>query len=334
MERGTRFELATACLEGTAGLSRGGNAAVTGLHADTKSVYSLADGFYLALRASGRSPNTETTYRESVSSLERFAAEMGMPPPVAMSAEHLRHYFLSLYDKGNRPGTVSVRYRALSSFYKWLVTEGELTDSPLKRVPPPRPEQRILSHYTPDAIERLLSAIAASKDFLSARDAALVLLLFDTGLRAQEVCGLTRADFDLKRLVLKAYGKGNKERLVGVGYATAQAVERYSRRRTDSAPWLFVSRARTQLSYGGLTLMLRKRFRAAGLDYKGAHGFRRGFAMAYLDSGGSPEDLRVLAGWDSPQMLRRYTKATEGERALKGHRAHSPADALATGRRR
>ena len=51
-------------------------------------------------------------------------------------------------------------------------------------------------------------------------------------------------------------------------------------------------------------------------------------ATAYLDSGGNPEDLRTLAGWESPQMLRRYTKATETERALRGHRTHSPADKL------
>ncbi len=291
--------------------------------------YDYAAGFYLAMRASGRLPTTETTYRGVLEKLERFRSEMGMPALEALTGEHLRHYFASMYAKGNRPGTVSVHYRALSSFYKWLVNEGEIRESPMQRLTPPRPEQRIQAHYEGGDVERLLSSIAKANDALARRDAAIVTLLYDTGLRSAEVCGLTRADLDTKRMVLKAYGKGSKERLVAVGYATAQAVERYLRKRPDATPWLFANWRGERLTYNALTIMLRKRFNAAGLEFKGAHGFRRGFAMAFLDSGGSPEDLRVLAGWESPEMLRHYTRATEGERALRGHRQHSPADALA-----
>jgi integrase len=148
------------------------------------------------------------------------------------------------------------------------------------------------------------------------------------------VCGLTKADFDLKRLTLRVYGKGQKERLVGVGYATARAVERYMRRRKDSGPWLFASWNGEQLTFNALSIMLRRRFKQAGLKFEGAHAFRRGFAMAFLDSGGSPEDLRELCGWESPEMLRHYVRATAGERALRGHRQHSPADALASRHKR
>jgi site-specific recombinase XerD len=261
---------------------------------------------------------------------------MGMPSLDALTGEHLRHYFAAMYDKGNRPGTVSVHYRALSSFYKWMVAEGEIRESPLQRLSPPRPETRIRAHIEAGDVERLLSSIAKSDDTLglARRDAAIIVMLYDTGLRSAELCGLTRADFDTKRLVLKVRGKGSKERLVGVGYATAQAVERYLRKRSDDAPWLLASWHGTQLSYNALTIMLRRRFEDAGLAFHGAHSFRRGFAMAFLDSGGSPEDLRTLAGWESPEMLRHYTRASEGERALRGHRQHSPADALRNGRRR
>ena len=68
--------------------------------------------------------------------------------------------------------------------------------------------------------------------------------------------------------------------------------------------------------------------RVTGLRFRGMHAFRRGFAITFLDAGGDPKDLRTLAGWDSPQMLRRYTKATETTRALKAHRRFSPVDRL------
>jgi site-specific recombinase XerC len=91
-------------------------------------------GFLLALRAAGRSPKTEQKYRESVLLLAEFAKDMGMPPVENLTAEHLRHYLMSLYDKGNRPGTVSTRYRSLQAYYKWLVEEGEIRESPISRI--------------------------------------------------------------------------------------------------------------------------------------------------------------------------------------------------------
>ena len=285
-------------------------------------------GFLLALRAAGRSEKTATGYGESLDALQRFSAETGMPRPEHMTAEHIREFLLHLYKKGNRPGTVATRYRALSSFYRWLVTEGERPDNPMDRIPPPKVEDRVMPHYTTEDVAKLLVG-CRGRDLLSLRDTAIIFLLFDTGLRASELCGLTTDSVDLRRLAIHVRrGKGQKERIVGIGYKTAKAIERYQRRRDDGHDWLFIGRSRQELSFNSVRLMLQRRFRRAGLPFHGVHAFRRGFAIAYLESGGSPEDLRVLAGWDSPAMLRRYTRATERERALRGHRAHSPADSL------
>jgi site-specific recombinase XerD len=289
-------------------------------------------GFLLSLRASGKSPKTELKYRESVELLDRFVKEMGMPPIEKLTAEHLRHYFMACFDKGNKASTVDTRYRSLQAFYKWLIEEGERTDNPLTRIKAPRVEQVIQPHYTPEDINRVL--LACDTSVVGLRDKAIILTLFDTGLRASELCSLQVGDLNLKAMTLHVRkGKGKKERIVGIGYKPSQAIERYLRKRADymyleASPWLFANWYGEELTENALTLMLGKRFRASGATFRGAHAFRRGFAIAYLDSGGSPEDLRVLAGWDSPQMLRRYTKATEGERALRGHRLHSPADAL------
>ena len=152
--------------------------------------------------------------------------------------------------------------------------------------------------------------------------------LFDAGLRAQELCSLGRTDLDLRLMAPKVTGKGNKERIVGIGYKCARSIERYLRRRNDDSPWLFVGKGGRQLTHNALRLMVGRRARQSGTASKGLHAFRRGFAIAYLESGGSPEDLRTLAGWESVQMLRRYTRATERTRELKGHRMHSPGDKL------
>jgi site-specific recombinase XerD len=288
----------------------------------------LTVGFLLSLRASGRSPKTERIYREALENLQRFADANGLPEPAYMTTAHLRAFLMDMYERGLRDTTVAINYRSLRSFYKWLVTEEEREDDPLKRISPPKVAERVMPHYGADEVERLL-VVCGGKGKFDLRDTALILTLFDSGLRGSELCGLDRDDVDLKALTLHVrQGKGKKERLAGIGYRTAQVIDRYLRRRGDDEPALFLSRYGDRMTFNGVRLLLQRRFGQAGLKFSGTHAFRRGFAIAYLESGGSPEDLRVLAGWDSPSMVLRYTKATKTERALRGHRQHSPADKL------
>jgi len=286
-------------------------------------------GFLLSVRAAGRTAKTERTYRQALEALHRFTADSGMPQLGALTAEHLREFFLFLYERGCKPGGVSVRYRALQQYYKWLVAEGERPDNPLSRIPPPRIAEQVMPHYTPEDVKAVLAAARSPKTMMSLRDRAIILTLYDTGVRGQELCGLTTASADLRGLTLKVdAGKGGHQRLIGIGYRTAQAIERYLRHRPADSRWLFISERGNRLTFDCVRLMLERRFRQAGIEFKGLHAFRRGFAIAYLDSGGEPMDLRTLCGWSSEQMLRRYTKATETERALRGHRTHSPGDKL------
>lgn len=286
--------------------------------------FSTAAGFFLSIRAAGRSPKTERVYRQSLEALERFRVATGMPPVTAMTAEHLREFLLSLYERGNAASTVRTRYAALRAFYRWLVAEGEIRENPLSRIPAPRVPEKLQPHYGPDQVRKVLGIRRSSLD---TRDRAIIMLLYDTGLRASELTALRVTDLDLHQLSVKVVGKGNRERIVGVGHATAEVLHRYLRRRKE-APWLFMGRRGRPLSFSGLTLMLRRRFAAAGVPFGGIHGFRRAFAISYLEGGGDPLDLKTLAGWQSTAMLLRYTKATERERALKGHRQFSPGDRL------
>lgn len=98
-------------------------------------------------------------------------------------------------------------------------------------------------------------------------------------------------------------------------------------RATDS-PWLFATLDGNRLTRNALKLALSRAFEAAGVEFKGIHAFRRGSGIEYLRQGGQAEDLRVLMGWRSPEMIRRYVKAAEVERATAAHKRFSPADHL------
>ena len=71
-----------------------------------------------------------------------------MPGVAALSTEHLRKFFNDLCKRGNKPASVSVRYRALQQFYKWLVAEGERQDNPMERIPAPRVPETLQPHYS------------------------------------------------------------------------------------------------------------------------------------------------------------------------------------------
>ena len=152
-------------------------------------------GYLLALRAAGRAEKTVNTYASALGVLRRFCHDRGMPALTALSTEHLREFFNQLYKQGNKPASVSVRYRALQQFYKWLVIEGERQDNPMERIPAPRVPETLQPHYNEEDLRRVLAKIPATgRDPLILRNRAIVLTLYDTGLRGNELCGLRTDD--------------------------------------------------------------------------------------------------------------------------------------------
>lgn len=306
---------------------RTANHSVSGLENSTRKA--LVRSFLLHVRAGGRTERTAQVYGQTLDMLQRFSDEMGFPSLEALTREHVEHFYLWCREvRGNSWGCILHRHRTLSVFFRWLREEGERQDNPMQRIKPPKVEQRIMATYTADDMGRLLT-VTGGRDLIDLRDTAIILVLYDCGLRAQELCDLTLDSFNRSVMVLRVMGKGRKERLVGVGFKAAKSVDRYIRNRNDDARWLFLS-GRGQMSYNGVRLMLGRRFRQAGIGdrYAGVHGFRRSFAVAFLDSGGSPLDLQTLAGWSSPSMTARYVRASQTELGLKAHRQHSPADRL------
>ena len=290
----------------------------------------LRDGFALSLMAEGKAQKTLKTYLEAVDALLAFVAEKAMPEVGELSAEHLREFVASLYAKGNKPATVSNRYRALKRFFGWLRDEGERTDNPLDRIKAPRIPDQVLAHYDAAEVEALLGA--CDRGYNGTRDRAIVLVLYDTGLRAGDLMGITLQDLNMTQGTVLVRGKFGKERVVSLGSRTALAINRFLRARQrrgygdyDS---LWVSERRAPLSVNGLRMMLERRAKASGVTYKGIHAFRRTSAIAFLEAGGYPDDLQTLMGWESGQMLRHYTKATASSRAVEAHKRVSPSDRL------
>src|ERR687885_658016 len=179
------------------------------------------DGF-LALLATRRAARTVDAYRRD---LAAFADWLGAPVARA-TVEDLETYLAELRAAGLSAATIARRVAALRSFFRHQTLLGARTDNPAAELDLPRRHRRLPRTLSPAEAERLVEA-AAGKTPRALRDRALVELLYGAGLRVSEAVGLTKADVDIEARLVRALGKGDKERVVPIGRPAAEALRLY-----------------------------------------------------------------------------------------------------------
>jgi site-specific recombinase XerD len=299
----------------------------------TDDLGALVASWRRSLAARRLSPRTIATYATSVEQLADFLAAAGMPTAVAaIRREHVEAFVSDLLARRS-PGTAHNRYRGVQAFFVWCVEEGEVRESPMVHMKPPKLPEAPPPVLRDADLRAILAATERDKTFTGRRDEAILRVFMDTGTRRAEVLGLRREDVDLDTGMLRVTGKGSRTRMVVVGATTVRAIDRYVRiraKRPDAPlPWLWLGR-KGQLRETGLAELIRERARQAGVAGRiTPHTFRHSYAHAMLAAGMQETDLMAVAGWRSRDMLTRYAASTRQERALKSARALSPMDRLA-----
>jgi site-specific recombinase XerD len=169
--------------------------------------------FAIMLQATNRSPRTIEAYMAGVAALRAFLVERGMPNAVdAVAREHVEAFYAWMLETGYAAASVKNRHDGIRQFFAWCEEEGEVPEgkNPMRHVRSPKVPQNPPDILRTEEVRALLDA-CAGKTFEDRRDAAVVWLLFDTGIRLSECAGILVDDIDLpERREVRVLGKGRK----------------------------------------------------------------------------------------------------------------------------
>jgi site-specific recombinase XerD len=169
------------------------------------------------LRAENAAPRTIEAYTLAVERLGEHLADTtaSLPTTNDLRREHMEDFLNALSGQGLAAATINQRYRSLHRFFSYLVEEGEIDAHPMEHIRPPRVPEQPVAVLTEDQVRALLQT-TRGRGFLEVRDAAILRLMIDTGIRRAELIGLEVEDVDLDMDVAIVLGKGAPRAVVAV----------------------------------------------------------------------------------------------------------------------
>lgn len=228
----------------------------------------------------------------------------------------LRAFLAELRRADYSRATVARKIATLRSFYKFLARQGEVDRNPVSCLRTPRQDKRLPKFLDPADVERLLTT-PTGKDLLSLRDAAMLEVLYSTGMRVSELVGMNLEDIDPIGDVVRVRGKGRRERLAPLGSYAVRALNRYleARSRADvhDKKAVFINRHGWRLNVRSVRRKLAKYLAIAGLDPAvSPHTLRHSFATHMLERGADLRAVQELLGHRSLSTTQIYTHVTAG----------------------
>lgn len=272
---------------------------------------------YLALQR-GRSVHTRRAYLGDVRSLLAYLREHGGAPGLdGLDLPVLRSWLARQAGAGAARTTLARRASAVKTFTAWATQRGLLADDPAARLQAPRARRTLPAVLRQDqAIDAMSAAESGAQqgDPLALRDRLIVELLYATGIRVSELCGLDVDDIDIDRRVLRVLGKGGKQRSAPFGEPAAKALRRWLTdgrpvlAGTESGPALLLGARGRRLDPRQARTVVHQTMTAVdGAPDIGPHGLRHSAATHLLEGGADLRVVQELLGHSSLATTQLYT---------------------------
>ncbi|HEY3237974.1 MAG TPA: tyrosine-type recombinase/integrase [Acidimicrobiia bacterium] len=276
------------------------------------------DDFVLSLTAA--SPHTRAAYRRDVTQFTEWCGRGNVDDPGAVDRLLLRRYLAFLATRGLARRSIARKAAALRTYFGWLRRRGVLVADPSRSLRAPSGDRRL--PRVPRAAEMAVmldtppTSAGTRGEALALRDAALLELLYGTGIRVAELCGLDRSDCDLEGGLVTVLGKRAKVRRVPMGAPAATALDFYMTRgrpflvTADSPPdACFLNSAGRRLSPRDARRVLARHPLPDGRAVS-PHGLRHAYATHLLEGGADLRSVQELLGHADVATTQLYTHLT------------------------
>jgi len=279
----------------------------------------LKENFIRYLQMERRfSPRTVSLYEEAVSEYYAFLEAEEIVPDL-LTPQFLRAFIAHGLDTGHSARTMNLKLSALSTWAGWLLRQGLLESNPVHKVPRPKQEKRLPEFYTEKAIDNYFdrSRIRVEEnpdDFRLLRNRMMMVVLYATGMRRAELCGLKIADFDAGRRLFRVLGKGDKLREIPVPDLICQEILLYLEKMGEAYPdnpegWFFLTDRGAPLYLAFADKVVRSEL--SGVEgftgRKSPHVLRHSLATHLLNRGADLNSIKEILGHSSLAATQVYT---------------------------
>lgn len=282
----------------------------------------------------GRAANTLDAYRRDLAVYSAWLDHEGLGldtvAPVA-----IERFAAAQRDAGLAPSSVARRLAAVRQLHRFLTEDGRRADDPGADVEAPRVPAGLPKPLAEHEVAALIDGVTGD-DPIARRDRAVLELLYGTGMRVSELCGLDLADVSLDDAIARVFGKGAKERIVPFGGAAAGAVDRWlapeGRPRLVPRQWarrgdaeaLFLGARGRRLGRQHVWAILQVHGERVGVaDRLSPHVLRHSCATHLLDHGADLRTVQELLGHVSIATTQVYTRVSQ-EQLFRSYRSAHP----------
>jgi integrase/recombinase XerC len=280
------------------------------------------------------SVHTIRAYRGDLTSLFDHAARMRLGAPGELDLATLRSWLARLHTQGASRSTLARRASSARTFTAWAARRGYADTDPGVRLASPKPHRTLPAVLRSGEAAAALDAPLAAQDDTAdpaqlLRDQAVLELLYATGIRVSELCGLDRDDIDLERRTIRVLGKGRKERTVPLGEPAIAALDQWLAHgrpawaTADSGPALLLGARGRRLDPRTARRVVHERLQSVpGLPDLGPHGLRHSAATHLLEGGADLRTVQELLGHATLATTQIYTHVSIERLRATYDRAH------------
>lgn len=257
-------------------------------------------------------------YGDDLTAFEKFLKGLDNQMTLeSADSDVIRLWMESMVDRGDRPTSVKRRLSALRSFYRFALARKFVSKDPAHAIASPKVDKPLPSFLQEKDMERLLDGeVVWGNSFKETRARTIIILLYETGLRASELTGLNDDDVDFVNCQLKVTGKRNKQRIIPFGEELKETIREYISKRDSEivrteGNALFLGDKGKRLTYSQLrTTVVEHLSMVTTQKKRSPHVLRHTFATTMLNNGANLESIKQLLGHTSLGTTEVYTHTT------------------------